>query len=163
MYIEKTCFKCKQKLPLTEFYKHPQMADGHLGKCKECAKADVKANYAKRRKQYSEYEARRRQRPKRRARQIEYGRQYQARHPDRAKARSKFAYHFKKGRIAQEPCEVCGDENSQAHHDDYLIENALRVRWLCFTHHREAHGQIVTTDNPGYVPERLVEVKIVND
>lgn len=26
--------------PLTEFYKHPQMGDGHLGKCKKCTRKD---------------------------------------------------------------------------------------------------------------------------
>lgn len=43
----KTCFKCGRKLPLSSFYKHPQMRDGHLNKCKDCTKQDVYRNYDK--------------------------------------------------------------------------------------------------------------------
>ena len=43
--ITKVCFKCHKELPLTMFYKHPKMADGHLNKCKECTKNDVHKKY----------------------------------------------------------------------------------------------------------------------
>ena len=41
----KKCFKCHKILPLTDFYKHPKMSDGHLNKCKDCTKNDVHKNY----------------------------------------------------------------------------------------------------------------------
>lgn len=40
----KVCFKCGIEKPLTEYYKHKRMTDGHLNKCKECNKSDVKVN-----------------------------------------------------------------------------------------------------------------------
>lgn len=41
----KICFKCGRELHLSEFYKHPRMGDGHLNKCKDCTKHDVRLRY----------------------------------------------------------------------------------------------------------------------
>ena len=41
------------------------------------------------------------------------------------------------GDLVRKPCEICGDKNTQAHHDDY--SKPLDVRWLCRSHHMMFH------------------------
>ena len=53
----KKCFKCGAEKPLTEFYKHPKMADGRVNKCKECNKKDVRENRAAKVDYYRGYDA----------------------------------------------------------------------------------------------------------
>lgn len=48
---------------------------------------------------------------------------------------------LKRGLIIREPCEVCGSEPTDAHHDDY--DRPLAVRWLCRLHHRAVHSEPV--------------------
>lgn len=40
--VKKVCFKCNKEKPLSDYYKHKQMADGHLNKCITCTRSDVK-------------------------------------------------------------------------------------------------------------------------
>lgn len=44
---------------------------------------------------------------------------------------------IKRGLVTPEPCEVCGTEPADGHHDDY--DRPMDVRWLCRRHHRAEH------------------------
>lgn len=52
----KICFKCNIEQAITEFYKHPQMLDGTVNKCKSCNKKDVQKNYQTKLDKYKEYD-----------------------------------------------------------------------------------------------------------
>lgn len=57
----------------------------------------------------------------------------------KANCRSYFNVYLRRGKIKKQPCEVCGSDNSQAHHEDY--SKPLEVKWLCRIHHLEIHSQ----------------------
>jgi|GEM_PF-5489211 len=61
----KVCFKCDAELSITNFYKHPRMGDGHLGKCKACTRYDVRENRKAHVDYYNEYDRVRSRKPER--------------------------------------------------------------------------------------------------
>lgn len=129
----KSCKKCGQIKPLSAFYENSN-------KCKECTCEDVRNNYASRRAQYSAYYRRRAQRPDLHEIRVNYQRERNKRNPEKYKARNALNNAVRDGRIQKQGCEVCGGK-AQAHHEDY--SKPLEVRWLCFEHHREEHGQVI--------------------
>ena len=138
---EKKCCKCGEVKSLAQYYKHPSMADGHSGKCKECTKVDVKSNRLARLEQYAGYERMRLNRPERQEQIKRCAQNRKQNRPLRVRATYLTSNAIRDGRLVRQPCEVCGTtENVQAHHDDY--SKPLDVRWLCFVHHRQVHGQL---------------------
>lgn len=146
----KTCFKCGAEKARTEFYKHAAMSDGLLGKCKECTKLDVRLYSLKpeTRKKLKEYEKARFKTPERKAKLRVYQQKRRAKNPVRYKAAYLLTNAIRDGRVKRAPCEVCGNPKSEGHHLDY--SRPLAVRWLCFEHHRAAHGQRVREDEAKY-------------
>jgi hypothetical protein len=63
--------------------------------------------------------------------------EYRKHYPERIKACMAVGIAIKKGILVRQPCIVCGNEKSQAHHDDY--SKMLEVKWLCQKHHKELH------------------------
>lgn len=56
MEKQKQCFVCKNIKKLTEFYKHPDMPDGTVNKCKECNKKENKENWWLKREEKRAYD-----------------------------------------------------------------------------------------------------------
>lgn len=139
MASEKTCFKCLAVKPLTEFYAHPQMGDGHLNKCKECTKRDAMATRAASIEKYREDDRQRAVLPHRRELCTRMVEKFRAAHPERSRAHSAVQHAPRAGRLVPLPCFVCG-EKAEAHHPDY--STPLAVVWLCPAHHKQAHALV---------------------
>lgn len=134
MLCLKVCFKCGAEKPLSDFYKHPKMADGHVNKCKECNKKDVRENRKDKVDYYRAYDRERgsRQDPS-------YNKEYRERYPKKYAAHTLVNNSVRDGKLIPQVCEVCGNINSVAHHDDY--DKPLDVRWLCQAHHVQWHKE----------------------
>lgn len=143
----KKCFKCGQEKERTEFYKHPQMGDGLLGKCKECTKKDTAEReliksmdpewVASERKRHREKSLRARLAGKISKCSTSARKRWREKNKHKIKAQARVAQAIRKGVLKRLPCEVCGDPNSHGHHHDY--SKPLDVWWLCSKHHGEAH------------------------
>ena len=147
--MEKVCRSCGQIKEISEFYKHPKMADGHLNKCKECQKANSREARSKNIERYREHDRNRSNLPHR----IEARKQYQKsergkeahsrasrlwakQHPNRRAAHHILSSALRDGKVIELPCFICG-KKAHAHHPDY--DRPLDVIWLCPLHHKEAH------------------------
>jgi hypothetical protein len=53
---------------------------------------------------------------------------------------------IRRGELVRQPCEVCGNPRSHAHHDDY--SKPLEVRWLCAGHHKRWHCENRHSNKP---------------
>ena len=153
MIKQKQCFKCGEIKPLAAFYKHPQMADGRVNKCKECNKQDVKKNRLDKIDYYKEYDKKRsmllnRVEARKRYALSEAGKQafkkarnkWIKNNPIKRGANCLVNKAVKDGRLSKPNlCESCGSKSKRihGHHDDYA--KPLEVRWLCPGCHAEWH------------------------
>lgn len=137
----KRCFKCLCEKPLADFYKHSEMSDGHLNKCKDCTKADVKKHRQEHWESVRAYDRLRASQPSRVATRLRVVSEYNKQFPNRKRANSAVAHALRSGKLKKQPCWVCGG-NAVAHHPDY--DRPLDVVWLCQPHHKQAHALVPT-------------------
>jgi hypothetical protein len=55
----------------------------------------------------------------------------------KAKAHNLIHKAIKNNTLVKQPCSICGNKDSEAHHEDY--SKPLDVIWLCRKHHLERH------------------------
>jgi hypothetical protein len=141
--MSKRCFKCKKVKPISGFYKHPQMPDGFLNKCKECAKKDSKERERRLRTTDPNWLASERKRC--RAKQANYRKlglahktsnavkhAWRKRNKLKSRTHSVASRAVRAGKITPKSvCEGCGKKHPrlEKHHPDY--SKPLEVQWLC--------------------------------
>lgn len=165
----KRCFKCGQIKHLADFYRHKNMADGHLNKCKECAKIDSRSNRKDNADYYREYDRQRSSLPHRvEARKLyqctdnyriaaaKGRKRYVERHPEIRKAHIIVGNFLRDGKLSKpELCSSCGSADPvQAHHADY--SKPLDVEWLCHACHVEWHLE----NTPIYRPKTISHLEL---
>lgn len=124
---EKRCFKCLVVKPLSEFYRHRLMADGHLSKCRDCARTDVAAHRANNVEKIRAYDRERAALPHRRELKARVTREWRQSHRDRQAAHNKAN---RSDLVAPELCEGCNlKRRLEKHHPDY--SKPLLVVWFC--------------------------------
>ncbi len=148
----KVCISCGERKPLEDYYGHSQMADGHLGKCKECCKRDARTNRQKNLEYYRAYDRSRADNLERVIARAMYaqsnrakikiarsGKQWRKLHRYAQQAHNAVARAVRSGKLKAQPCELCRAGKTHAHHDDY--SKPLAVRWLCPECHAAVHKQ----------------------
>lgn len=137
----KPCIKCGVTKSLTEFYAHPKMADGRLGKCKSCTKIDANTRRDAKKLDPEWIEAERARCRAKAARARKVGTfqnssnavksAWRKRNPVQTSAHKKVSRALSKGIITKpSACNRCGAKTRlEAHHADY--SKPLAVEWLC--------------------------------
>lgn len=144
----KRCFRCLKIKPLKMFYKHPQMSDGTLNKCSTCTRAGVLNHRLKNLDRIREYDRKRGSLEHRKLAAKDYrknnlhvfrrlSKKWSDENKEKRYAHGVLRRAFLCGLIKKEPCFICGNKASEAHHEDY--ELPLDVLWLCKKHHAERH------------------------
>lgn len=136
---EKHCFKCGQLKSLMEFYKHPAMGDGHLNKCKDCTRNDVKKDYD-RKVSDGQFREKERTRGRLKYRRLYVGtgksdigrnKKWDAKYPEKADARRS------SGKMKKPFAEA------EKHHWSYNSEHFKDVVWLTKRQHKKAHRFLI--------------------
>jgi len=148
----KECSVCKLIKPLTEYrigyakcnacrYEYEklyrQTEKGKLARKKEAINARLSGKKKERQKRYKLTE-----KAKVVAKRYEKKRCNTVEGKAKLSAKNAVRYALRIGKIVKQPCFICGEVMSQAHHSSYAQDMRLNVTWLCPDHHNEIHNPL---------------------
>lgn len=135
----KVCRECGVEKDISEFYRHPKMADGFLNRCKECTKRNVKDYREMNIERIRAYDRVRNHPSSSSPTNGERKKKWIERNPEKRAAHIELTDAIKKGLIAKPlACELCDKKGKlEAHHRDY--SEPLSVVWLCVKCHNDIH------------------------
>lgn len=136
----KKCSKCGTEKPVEDFLSEKKALDGLKAECGDCLRVRSRNFSRNNRDAIRERNAAAMTEEKRQKRNEDARSKYHSMTDEqriRRKARAKLFYFLSEGRIKKLPCEVCGNQEVEAHHDDY--SKPLEVKWLCIKHHGVVH------------------------
>jgi hypothetical protein len=134
----KVCTKCGEKKPLTEFHKSKRSQDGRGCVCDKCSQAKSREYRDKNRERLREYDRVRSQTKARKADKNVTSQRWQKKNTLKTIAHRIVNEAIRKGSLIRQPCCVCHNTESHAHHEDY--SKPLDIIWLCATHHSKLHA-----------------------
>jgi len=158
----KICFKCNQEKELSEFYKHKQMADGHLNKCKACTKADTAKTQEKINADPELYE-KEKARHREKYHRLGYKDLHQPDYENKKKIIETYVNKFPEKKLAKNASSkmTAPFEKAEKHHWSYNENHYKDVIWLSTKDHNKAH-RFITYDQEQMMYRRIDTNELLN-